>query len=85
MEMFNRQDGCCALSGIKMTWMRGGLSPTSMSMDKIDPSLGYSRENLRLICHAINMFRGQMDDDQMYAMAEAIIAHRKRPKLKLVS
>lgn len=74
MDMFDRQGGLCAISGIKMTWMNGKLSPTSMSMDKIDPSLGYAKGNIRLICHAINMFRGQMSDDQMLTMARAIVA-----------
>lgn len=85
MEMFERQEGLCAISGIRMTWMKGKLSPTSMSMDKIDPSLGYSKGNIRLICHAINMFRGQMQDDQMFMMALAIVGNMKKPKLRLVS
>lgn len=85
MEMYRIQDGCCAITGIKMTWQRGGLKPNSMTMDKIVPELGYASGNIRLICHAVNMFRGRMSDDEMFTMALAIVANIKKPKLRLVS
>ncbi len=85
MEIWFSQDGRCAVTGIEMTWRQGKVTQTSISMDRIDFEKGYSKENIRFVCQAINQFRGRMTDDEMYAMAEAIIAHRKRPKLKLVS
>ncbi len=44
-----------------------------MTMDRIDSSRGYSRGNVRLICHAVNMFKGTMSDDEMFAMAVALV------------
>lgn len=85
MEMFRCQDGRCAITGITMVWQRGAIKPHSMTMDKIVPELGYASGNIRLICHAVNMFRGRMNDDEMYTMALAIIANMKKPKLRLVS
>lgn len=73
MVMFREQDGCCALTGFEMTWQRGGLKPNSMTMDKIDPKGGYTKDNIRLICHAVNMFRGRMTDAEMLNMARAIV------------
>ncbi len=85
MALWNQQDGKCALSSIQMTWAQGKILPTSITLDRISHDDGYSIENIRLVCHAINSFRGRMTDDEMFDMAEALIAYRKRPKLKLVS
>lgn len=88
MEMFHAQRGKCAITGLTMTWgyADDGLhSPTAVSMDRIDNDRGYELDNIRLICRAINMFRGRMHDDEMYQMALAIVANAKRPKLRLVS
>ncbi len=48
--------------------------PTSISIDRIDPSLGYSFGNIRLVCYQVNTFRGRWTDEQMLAMARAIVA-----------
>lgn len=84
MQKWTDQGGLCAITGIRMTWRQGKVLPTSISLDRIDPEGGYSSDNLRLICHAINAFRGRMTDDQMFNMALAIVANMKRPKLRLV-
>lgn len=74
MQKWRDHDGCCALSGIKMTWNQGTVLPTSVSLDRIDPDGGYSADNIRLICHAFNAFRGRMADEQMLSMVRAYIA-----------
>lgn len=43
-------------------------------MDRIDQNRGYVGGNVRLICYAINNFRGRMTDDEMLAMARILIA-----------
>jgi hypothetical protein len=74
MQKWRDQNGCCALTGIKMTWAKGKVLPTSISLDRIDHEGGYSADNIRLICHAINAFRGRMSDAEMLDMARALIA-----------
>lgn len=78
MAMWLAQDGRCAVSGLPMTWYRGKALPTSVSIDRIDNARGYSRDNVRLICYAINTFRGRWDDDHVLTMARAIVAHLDR-------
>lgn len=85
MEMFDRQGGRCILSGVKFTWGQGKLLPTSITIDRIDQSGDYSKSNIRLVCHAVNSFRGTMSDDEMFTMALALVGNMKKPKLKLVS
>ena len=75
MRMHAGQDGLCAVSKIPMTWGRGGLLPTSISIDRLDHKNGYTLSNIRLVCYAVNSFRGQMTDEDMVRMAEAIVAN----------
>jgi hypothetical protein len=79
MRKFEAQGGRCAVSGIVMTWARGTVLPTSLSLDRINPNGGYSVDNIRLICHAINAFKGRMLDTEMIEMARAIIARVPEP------
>jgi len=72
-QMWVEQDARCALSGIKMTWGGGKLQPNTLSMDRIDPLKGYFVGNVRLVCHAVNMFRGQMNDAELLNYAESIV------------
>jgi len=84
LALWEAQNGLCAITQIKMTWGRGRIQPTSMSIDRINPTLDYSPGNIRLICHAVNCFRQGMSDDEMFTMAMAIITGIKRPRLQVV-
>lgn len=75
MEIWTDQSGRCAISGLAMTWCGGKQLPTSVSLDRIDQSGGYTKCNLRLVCHAVNAFRGIMSDVEMLHMAKAIVSH----------
>lgn len=74
MEMYGQQNGLCALSCVKMTWAQGKITGTSMSIDKIDQSGTYTRDNVRLVCYCVNSFRGTMTDQEMLTFAKAIVA-----------
>jgi len=85
MKMWSDQNGQCAVSGVQMTWNRGTILPSSISLDRIDSNVGYEVGNVRLICYQVNTFKGRWTDEQMFTMALAIIGNMKRPKLRLVS
>jgi hypothetical protein len=74
MAMWETQGGLCAMSGVKMTWAQGKVLPTSITLDRIDPFGDYTIDNVRLLCHAVNSFRGRMSDAEMISMARAIVA-----------
>jgi hypothetical protein len=57
-----------------MTWATGKTEPTSISMDRIDGSKGYVDGNVRLICMAVNAFRGIMNDQDLLKMARAVVS-----------
>ncbi len=74
MEMWRKQEGKCAVTGLLMTWAKGTYLPASISIDRIDSSVGYRLDNVRLICYAINTFKGVWSDEHMIEMARAIVA-----------
>ncbi len=80
MELWKRQNGLCEMTGIRMTWGQGRIQPTSLSVDRIDSDKPYELGNVRLVCHAINCFRGRMTDSQMLGMAKKLIRHAKRKR-----
>lgn len=74
MDMWRNQDGKCAVTGLVMTWAKGTYLPTSISIDRIDSGIGYHADNVRLICYAINAFKGVWSDNHMIEMARAIVS-----------
>ena len=84
VDLFNKQQGKCALTGIELVWAgrhkdRENLGLTrhnSMSIDRINQHEGYSLGNVRLVCSCVNSFRGRMSDDEMYKYAEALLSRR---------
>lgn len=77
IDLWRKQNGRCVLSGIEMTWGQGSTKATSVSVDRIDSKRGYHLDNIRLICTAINAFRGNGTDAEMVLMAMTIVAYAK--------
>lgn len=66
------------MTNLQMVWGGDGngnhkIRPHSVSIDRIDNNEGYTLQNVRLICHAINSFKGSMTDDEMKEMARHLI------------
>jgi len=74
LEMWERQEGKCVVSGIEMTWGKGAFYPTSLSVDRINPEIGYTKGNVRLVLYAVNAFKGRWTDEDMIAIARAMVA-----------
>lgn len=74
MDLWEVQGGRCAVTGLSMTWKTRSREPTSISLDRIDSSQGYTKGNVRFVCWQINAFKCQWSDEKMIAMARAILA-----------
>jgi hypothetical protein len=74
MALYDQQEGLCALSGVRMTWATGKTAPTSISIDRIDGKKGYVDGNVRLVCVAVNAFRGIMNDQELLKMAKTLVS-----------
>lgn len=75
-QLWEQQSGICALSGINMTYTRfNGRTHTNVSIDRIDPTKGYVKGNIQLVCMACNQIKSDMTDSQMYDFCKRIVNH----------
>lgn len=62
INLWDKQDGLCAMTGIKMVHARNNLR--SISIDRIDSSKGYIRGNIQLVCKSANLGKGAHQNDE---------------------
>lgn len=86
LSVWKEQDGRCALSGAPLTHhMRGDTSgtktilssPTNVSVDRINPTGPYTRENILLVCANTNIMRRDMPLDE-FVMWCRLVAENAR-------
>lgn len=68
-ELYRLQKGQCALSGLRMLH-RAGL-PESISVDRKDSKVGYTKDNCQLVCRCLNLAKNQHNDSEIVAFLEA--------------
>lgn len=73
-SLWDKQQGLCALSGIPMTFiMFEGRIPTNVSVDRIDSSKDYTKDNIQLVCMAANQMKSDLKLDQLLYFCTKII------------
>lgn len=78
IELWYRQHGMCAVTGVPMTHIYGhGNVMTNASLDRIDNRIGYTNDNVRLVCFAVNVMRNSMTDDELYEWCRLIVERRE--------
>lgn len=66
-EMYLKQNGLCSYTGIPLKLgsinfkNKGQADLDSLSIDKINPELGYIQGNITLCCNSVNKFKGNAD------------------------
>mgnify|MGYP003639013641 FL=1 len=62
IKILDKQDGKCALSGEELTCtrIRGEVSRTNASIDRINAGEEYNVDNVQLVCRAVNSFRNNL-------------------------
>lgn len=77
--MYEHSGGRCEVSGIPFDLTRGKngwKQPWRMSLDRKVPALGYTPENCRLVCNAVNAAMGAWGADVLVTIARAIVARQ---------
>ena len=70
-EIWETQKGLCSYTNIKMEMPRSSQdedikkSPTKLSLDRIDPSIGYIKGNVEFVCYCVNVMKNDFSKDQM--------------------
>lgn len=69
-NIYEKQEGRCALTGIPFNQEIGGAKP---SLDRIDSSLGYIPENLQLVIRDINKIKREFPIGYFYALCKMFV------------
>lgn len=77
-ELWNKQEGKCALSGIAMTFLRyTGRISTNVSVDRIDSQYDYRKNNIQLVCMAVNQMKNDLIFNDFLYFCENIVKHSR--------
>jgi hypothetical protein len=64
VDFWNEQSQICAYSGRQMTLLAGQLN--TVSIERINSSIGYTKDNTILVCQAINRMKSDFEFDDFY-------------------
>lgn len=65
IDLYNIQEGKCAISGIEMTHIKGkGFNLYNISIDRINPLIGYTKLNTQLVCLWANVSKNYLTMDE---------------------
>lgn len=82
-SIYDKQEGRCAISGVKMTAIRGrGKVYTNISIDRIDSNIGYTPDNIQLVCTIINAMKNTMTEADLLWWCRQIADNLGRRKVR---
>lgn len=74
IDLWNKQNGKCAISNIDMTYiLYNGHINTNVSIDRIDSLKGYSKENIQLTCCIVNKMKLDLTIEELTYFCKQII------------
>lgn len=78
LGLWKRQKGFCAISKVKMTHIiLSGRVPTNVSVDKINHLRGYTKDNVQLVCMAVNQMKMDLSMDDLIYFCNNIIQNNE--------
>ena len=74
LDIYDKQGGICALSGVLMTRHRDGSGerPTNCSIDRINPTRGYTKRNIQRVYRQVNKMKHGLMDPEFWWWVENI-------------
>ena len=81
INLYNKQGGKCALTGIPLIYSTDNesnyrSSPFMVSIDRINSNLGYTEDNIRLVCLIVNCSLNEWGEEFFSTMCEAYIKNK---------
>ncbi len=78
-ELFLKQEGRCALTGIHLYLTKRRSDPnTTASVDRIDSSKSYDVENVQWVHKDVNLMKQDLDQDRFLALCREVVAYNDR-------
>jgi len=72
-ELWNNQKGLCALTNLPMQHcISKGKLFNNVSIDRIDSSKGYLKDNVQLVCSVVNRMKSDLSTQELYNICKLI-------------
>lgn len=80
IDLYNKQDGKCALTGLPFNLdRRGGTKRVfAPSIDRLDCKGGYTKDNVRLVCLIVNIALNDFGDYAFDIMCRGYVKHQTK-------
>lgn len=76
LEIWNKQNGICIYTGIELILNRSSKickdQNNVASVDRIDSSIGYTKDNIQFISRTANLAKNTMSHEQMIEFCEMV-------------
>jgi len=77
LDLYEKQNGLCAISGVSMTYVAGqGKVTTNISIDRIDSSKGYKRDNVQFVCDIVNRMKQDLPQTDFIDWCKLILRNK---------
>lgn len=73
-ELFHKQKGMCALSGVELITYPN--NKTTASLDRIDSKKGYTKDNVQWVHKDVNRMKNAYDEDYFIDFCKKIASHK---------
>lgn len=84
LKLYYKQDGKCALSGVKMTTIaNSGKIYTNVSIDRINSSKGYEPDNIQLVCSLVNLMKHDLTNVGFVSWCRSIVRFHESKKQRI--
>ena len=81
VELWEEQEGKCALTGQIMTWYKGeGPQDMNVSIDRIYPEKPYYKSNIQLVCYRMNIMKHTLNDSELYWWCKNLVMSMESKK-----
>lgn len=88
LAQYLKQDGKCALTGLHMLCeitRKDAKMNTSTSIDRIDSNGPYHRDNIQIVCRAVNTMKNDMTHSELLRWCGAILAYQAKKEEEIFS
>ena len=84
-ELYNKQKGLCAISGLQMTHETYAfkdkehiINRLNISIDRINSSLGYTKDNVQLLAAIVNRMKTDLPDSEFIKICSIITENNNK-------
>ena len=80
-DIWETQKGKCIYTGWDLEtipWKKHDRNPRQISIDRIDCNLGYTKDNIQLVCMIANFAKNNFTDEQLFDFCKSVIENKTR-------